>query len=52
MVGKEVAIELKNDVVLTGTSHSVDQCLNVKLSDAHIVEAKSFHKNPIMSLMK
>ena len=52
LVGKEVAIELKNDVVLTGTLHSVDQYLNVKLSDAHVVEAKSFEKNTIMSLMK
>ncbi|KAK1743670.1 U6 snRNA-associated Sm-like protein LSm2 [Skeletonema marinoi] len=25
LVGKEIAVELKNDVVLTGTLHSVDQ---------------------------
>ena len=52
MVGKEVAIEIKNAAVLTGTLNSVDQYLNVKLSDADVVEAKSFEKNPIMSLMK
>jgi hypothetical protein len=34
LVGKEIAVELKNDVVMTGFRHSVDQYLNVKLLDA------------------
>ena len=37
LVGKEVAVELKNDVVLTGTLHSVDQYLNIKLTTVHVV---------------
>mmetsp|Transcript_11804 Transcript_11804/g.14718 ORF Transcript_11804/g.14718 Transcript_11804/m.14718 type:complete len:98 (+) Transcript_11804:185-478(+) len=38
LVGKEIAVELKNDVVLTGTLHSVDQYLNVKLTDVQVVD--------------
>ena len=34
LVGKEIAVELKNDVALTGTLHSIDQYLNIKLLDA------------------
>mmetsp|Transcript_31565 Transcript_31565/g.66392 ORF Transcript_31565/g.66392 Transcript_31565/m.66392 type:complete len:100 (-) Transcript_31565:377-676(-) len=37
LVGKEVAVELKNDVVLTGTLHSVDQYLNIKLTTVNVV---------------
>ena len=33
LVGKEVAVEVKNDLVLMGTLHSVDQYLNVKLGN-------------------
>ena len=32
LVGKEVIVELKNDIKLKGTLHSVDQYLNVKLT--------------------
>lgn len=42
MVGKEVAIELKNDVVLTGTLHSVDQYLNVKLLNVQVVQPEKY----------
>lgn len=42
LVGKEIAVELKNDVALTGTLHSVDQYLNVKLTDVHVVEAERY----------
>ena len=35
-------MELKNDVALTGTLHSVDQYLNVKLTDVHVVEAERY----------
>jgi small nuclear ribonucleoprotein (snRNP)-like protein len=31
LVGKQVTVELKNDLTLTGILHSVDQYLNVKL---------------------
>ena len=42
-MGKEVAVELKNDVALVGTLHSVDQYLNFKLVDVTVVEE---HKYP------
>lgn len=35
-------MELKNDVALTGTLHSVDQYLNVKLTDVHVVDADRY----------
>lgn len=41
-MGKEIAVELKNDVALTGTLHSVDQYLNVKLTDVHVVDAERY----------
>jgi U6 snRNA-associated Sm-like protein LSm2 len=42
LVGKEIAVELKNDVALTGVLHSVDQYLNVKLRDVHVVDKERF----------
>mmetsp|Transcript_4351 Transcript_4351/g.7282 ORF Transcript_4351/g.7282 Transcript_4351/m.7282 type:complete len:99 (+) Transcript_4351:87-383(+) len=42
LVGKEVAVELKNDVVLTGTLHSVDQYLNVKLLNVKVVNPEQY----------
>ena len=42
LVGKEVAVELKNDVVLTGILVSVDQYLNIKLSNLHVVDSDKF----------
>eukprot|EP00968_Pinguiococcus_pyrenoidosus_P028030 scaffold7613_cov258-Pinguiococcus_pyrenoidosus.AAC.9 len=42
LVGKEVAVELKNDVVLRGQLHSVDQYLNVKLTDLQVEDAERF----------
>ncbi|GFH07667.1 U6 snRNA-associated Sm LSm2, partial [Haematococcus lacustris] len=37
LVGKEVTVELKNDLAITGTLHSVDQYLNIKLVDTRAV---------------
>lgn len=42
LVGKEIAVELKNDVVLTGTLHSVDQYLNIKLSNVSVVDKEKY----------
>jgi small nuclear ribonucleoprotein (snRNP)-like protein len=42
LVGKEVAVELKNDVVLTGTLQSVDQYLNIKLSHVSVVNKEKY----------
>ena len=41
-MGKEIAVELKNDVVLTGTLHSVDQYLNVKLLNVGVVQPDKY----------
>ena len=41
-MGKEVAVELKNDVVLTGTLHSVDQYLNIKLTNVSVVNENRY----------
>ena len=48
MVGKEIAVELKNDIVLTGILHSVDQYLNVKLIHVRVVEP---HKYPQLTAL-
>lgn len=42
LVGKEVAVELKNDIVLTGTLLSVDQYLNIKLSNVSVVDMDKY----------
>ena len=49
LVGKEVAIELKNDVVITGVLLSVDQYLNVKLKQVNVVNSES---HPQLASMK
>lgn len=48
LVGKEIAVELKNDVVLTGTLHSVDQYLNIKLTNVSVVNQDKYPQ--LMSL--
>ena len=40
--GKVVAVELKNDVSITGILHSVDQYLNIKLTDIKVVNAEAY----------
>lgn len=40
--GKELTVELKNDLVLVGTLLSVDQFLNFKLGDVRVVEKERF----------
>lgn len=47
-MGKEIAVELKNDVVLTGTLHSVDQYLNIKLTTVNVVNQERYPQ--LMSL--
>lgn len=42
LIGKEIAVELKNDVALMGTLHSVDQYLNIKLLSVSVVEGDKF----------
>lgn len=40
---KSVVIELKNDLMIKGTLHSVDQYLNCKLDQVNVLNA---HKHP------
>ncbi|GMI32548.1 hypothetical protein TrCOL_g1201 [Triparma columacea] len=42
LIGKTVAVELKNDVILTGTLHSCDQYLNLKLSSVTVVNGDKY----------
>lgn len=39
LVGNQVTVELKNDIIIKGTLHSVDQFLNIRLTDVSAVEA-------------
>jgi small nuclear ribonucleoprotein (snRNP)-like protein len=38
LVGKEVIVELKNDLAIRGILHSVDQYLNIKLENTRVVD--------------
>lgn len=40
-IGKTVTVELKNDVIIRGKVHSVDQYLNIKLEDIEILNIES-----------
>mmetsp|Transcript_32185 Transcript_32185/g.80753 ORF Transcript_32185/g.80753 Transcript_32185/m.80753 type:complete len:97 (+) Transcript_32185:84-374(+) len=42
LVGKEVIVELKNDLCIRGTLGSVDQYLNLKLNDIRVIEEEKF----------
>eukprot|EP00281_Chroomonas_sp_CCMP1168_P023295 CAMPEP_0206221824 /NCGR_PEP_ID=MMETSP0047_2-20121206/5628_1 /ASSEMBLY_ACC=CAM_ASM_000192 /TAXON_ID=195065 /ORGANISM="Chroomonas mesostigmatica_cf, Strain CCMP1168" /LENGTH=125 /DNA_ID=CAMNT_0053644599 /DNA_START=92 /DNA_END=467 /DNA_ORIENTATION=- len=42
LIGKEIIVELKNDLALRGTLHSVDQYLNFKLVDVSVVDEERF----------
>ena len=49
LVGKEVAVEMKNDIVITGILLSVDQYLNVKLRDVNVANSDT---HPQLASMK
>ena len=49
LVGQEVTVELKNDLCIRGTLHSVDQFLNVKLNNIKVLEEEKF---PHMATVK
>jgi len=42
LVGKEVTMELKNDLAIRGTLHSLDQYLNIKLEKTRVVEQDKY----------
>ncbi|ORY79837.1 hypothetical protein BCR37DRAFT_381277 [Protomyces lactucae-debilis] len=49
LVDTEVTVELKNDLCIRGTLKSVDQFLNIKLSDISVVDETQY---PHMSAVK
>lgn len=40
LVGNDVSVELKNDLVIRGTLHSVDQFLNIRLTNVRTADVK------------
>ncbi|VDH99017.1 U6 snRNA-associated Sm-like protein LSm2 [Mytilus galloprovincialis] len=42
LVGKDVVVELKNDLSICGTLHSVDQFLNIKLTDIQVTDPDTY----------
>lgn len=42
LVGKEVIVELKNDLSVHGTLDSVDQFLNIKLTDISLTDPEKY----------
>ncbi|VDK36300.1 unnamed protein product [Gongylonema pulchrum] len=40
LIGKDVVVELKNDLSICGTLHSVDQYLNMKLTDISVTDSE------------
>mmetsp|Transcript_8849 Transcript_8849/g.12193 ORF Transcript_8849/g.12193 Transcript_8849/m.12193 type:complete len:99 (+) Transcript_8849:59-355(+) len=42
LVGKEIIVELKNDLCIQGTLHSVDQYLNIKLKDITVLDEDKY----------
>lgn len=42
LVGKDVVVELKNDLAIAGTLHAVDQYLNFKLTDITVLDSKKY----------
>ncbi|EZA49371.1 hypothetical protein HN011_003411 [Eciton burchellii] len=42
LVGKDVVVELKNDLSICGILHSVDQYLNIKLTDITVMEQEKY----------
>lgn len=42
LVGQVVIVELKNDMKIRGTLHSVDQFLNIKLENISVIDEDKF----------
>jgi U6 snRNA-associated Sm-like protein LSm2 len=42
LIGQQVTVELKNDLAVRGTLHSVDQWLNVKLEHVQVLDPVRF----------
>ena len=48
LVGKEVVVEMKNDIEIKGTLHSVDQFLNVKLEDITPINVQFIYRSYLL----
>ncbi|KPM09452.1 putative very-long-chain enoyl-CoA reductase art-1-like [Sarcoptes scabiei] len=42
LVGKDIIVELKNDLAIAGTLHAVDQYLNFKLTDITVLDSQKY----------
>jgi U6 snRNA-associated Sm-like protein LSm2 len=42
LVGKTIVVELKNDLTLTGTLQSIDQYLNIKLTELAVTDKENY----------
>jgi len=42
LIGKEVTVELKNNLCIVGTLHAVDQYLNLKLTDISVIDEDKY----------
>jgi len=42
LTGKKVQVELKNDIILQGYLHTVDQYMNLKLRDMTVTEPDKY----------
>ncbi|KXN72013.1 U6 snRNA-associated Sm-like protein LSm2 [Conidiobolus coronatus NRRL 28638] len=42
LIGKEVTVELKNDLAIQGTLATVDQFLNMKLNDIKVIDEVNY----------
>ncbi|KAH0669478.1 hypothetical protein KY289_023971 [Solanum tuberosum] len=42
LVGREVTVELNNDLAIQGTLHSVDQYLNIRLENTRVVDEDKY----------
>ncbi len=41
-MGKQISIELKNDLQISGKLESIDQFLNIKLADIQVVDEERY----------
>jgi len=42
LIGKDLTVELKNDLVISGQLHSVDQYLNIKLIHISVLNSEKY----------
>lgn len=46
-----MTVELKNDLAIRGTLHSVDQYLNIKLENTRVVDQDKYPHMVLLSLL-